>query len=51
MSPSQSQVDQPRMLQKDCGEKSDDSEIMLQNESENESNYIDQTEADDNEQA
>ena len=39
------------MLQEDCGEKSDDSEEMLQNESENELDDIDETEADDNEQA
>jgi len=39
-------------LQEDCGEDSDDLEEMLQqNESENESDDIDQTEADDNEQA
>src|SRR6201996_2372684 len=39
------------MLLEDCGEKSDDSEEMLQDESKNESDDIDQTEANDNEQA
>ena len=39
------------MLLEDCGEKSDDSEEMLQNESENDLDDIYETEADDNEQA